>query len=165
MVGTATNGSSVQEFSISNGVQDVEPNGAAMSVAGSEYYAMEFTKDSVDMLLNERSKIKSKFNYKVCGFCVIYCILYLSCSTFTFGFTFMDVQERCENMSDYIKRLRQCIRWFQQIESNYDLEHENLRNMLESSELRRNEIGLFYPSLFFSLSMLPCMQVLIDIWF
>ncbi|KAF3499566.1 hypothetical protein F2Q69_00043644, partial [Brassica cretica] len=42
--------------------------------------------------------------------------------------------ERCENMMEYIKRLRLCIRWFQELELDYAFEQEKLKNALEMNE-------------------------------
>ena len=66
MVGTATYGRMRQAFSIVNGDQELAPNSAPPSNAGSEYGAIEFTREDVDALLSERMKYKNKFNYKVC---------------------------------------------------------------------------------------------------
>ncbi|XP_010520868.1 PREDICTED: kinesin-like protein KIN-14N [Tarenaya hassleriana] len=76
------------------------------SSVGSENGAVEFTREDVEALLSERIKYKSKFDYK----------------------------ERCENMMDYIKRLRLCIRWFQELELDYAFEQEKLRNASTTAE-------------------------------
>lgn len=44
-------------------------------------------------------------------------------------------------MSDYIKRLRPCLKWFQELEVGYVQEQERLRVALESAERRLDEIG------------------------
>jgi len=44
-------------------------------------------------------------------------------------------------MMDYIKRLRVCIRWFQEVEGGYLLEQDSLRALLESAEKRCTEMG------------------------
>ncbi|KAF2285842.1 hypothetical protein GH714_008373 [Hevea brasiliensis] len=44
--------------------------------------------------------------------------------------------ERCDNMMDYIKRLRLCIKWFQELEGFYLFEQEKLQNALEFTESR-----------------------------
>lgn len=44
-------------------------------------------------------------------------------------------------MGDYIKRLRQCIRWFQQLEGNYVTEQEKLKHLLEVAEKKCNDLG------------------------
>ncbi|EOA12956.1 hypothetical protein CARUB_v10025939mg [Capsella rubella] len=107
MVGAmANNGRIRSAFPVTNGSKDLTPNSAPASTTGSEYGPLEFTRDDVETLLNERIKYKSKFNYK----------------------------ERCENMMDYIKRLRLCIRWFQELELDYAFEQEKLKNALELNE-------------------------------
>ncbi|KAJ0103338.1 hypothetical protein Patl1_04392 [Pistacia atlantica] len=68
----------------------------------------------VQALLNEKMKYKNKYNYK----------------------------ERCENMMEYIKRLRLCIRWFQELEGDYAFELERLRNELELNEQKCAELEL-----------------------
>ncbi|KAL0734717.1 hypothetical protein Bca4012_010927 [Brassica carinata] len=107
MVGTmANNGRIRSAFPVVNGSKDLTSNSAPASTAGSEYGPVEFSREDVEALLNERIKYKSKFNYK----------------------------ERCENMMDYIKRLRLCIRWFQELELDYAFEQEKLKNALEMNE-------------------------------
>ncbi|EPS70906.1 hypothetical protein M569_03849 [Genlisea aurea] len=73
--------------------------------------AMEFTADDVEALLNEKLK-KSRFNHK----------------------------ENSEHMSECIKRLKLCIKWFQQVEGKYILEQESLKNLLESAENKCSDI-------------------------
>ncbi|CAH8297909.1 unnamed protein product [Eruca vesicaria subsp. sativa] len=103
MVGAmANNGRIRSAFPVANGSKDLTQNSATGSTAGSEYGQVEFTREDVEALLNERIKYKSKFNYK----------------------------ERCENMMEYIKRLRLCIRWFQELELDYAFEQEKLKNAL-----------------------------------
>ncbi|TXG67355.1 hypothetical protein EZV62_008630 [Acer yangbiense] len=114
MVGTATNGRMRQAFSVVNGVQDLGLSSNPTSNAGSECGTIEFTREDVEALLNEKMKYKNKYNYK----------------------------ERCENMLDYIKRLRLCIRWLQELEGDYAFEHEKLRNALELTEQRCAEMEL-----------------------
>lgn len=65
MVGTATNGRIRQAFSVVNGVQDLGLNSTTASNAGSECGTIEFTREDVDALLNEKMKYKNKYNYKV----------------------------------------------------------------------------------------------------
>ncbi|PKI67640.1 hypothetical protein CRG98_011853, partial [Punica granatum] len=113
MVGTATAALRArQAFSVVNGGQDLCPNSAPQSNAGSECGGIEFTREDVEALLNEKVKTKNKFNYK----------------------------ERCENMMEYIKRLRLCLRWFQEVEAGYVSEHERLTISLEIAERRLAEI-------------------------
>ncbi|KAI4366128.1 hypothetical protein MLD38_022046 [Melastoma candidum] len=107
-----------QAFSVVNGgggAQDPSSNGSApASNAGSECGGVEFSREDVAGLLNEKPKAKNKFNYK----------------------------ERCENMSDYVKRLRQCVKWFQEVEAGYAQEQSRLRLALDSAERRLEEIEL-----------------------
>ncbi|XP_061984584.1 kinesin-like protein KIN-14N isoform X2 [Populus nigra] len=114
MVGTANNGRMRHAFSVVNGEQEVGLNSAPPSNAGSEYGSFEFTREDVYALLCERMKYKNKFNYK----------------------------ERCENMMDYIKRLRLCIKWFQELEGSYLFEQEKLQNALDFAESRCAEMDL-----------------------
>ncbi|KAK4753309.1 hypothetical protein SAY87_022107 [Trapa incisa] len=113
MVGTATpRRGSQQGLSVANGGQDLCPDSAPPSNAGSECGGIEFSREDVDALLSEKIKAKNKFNYK----------------------------ERCENMVEYIKRLRLCLRWFQEVEASYMNEHERLTISLEIAERRLAEI-------------------------
>lgn len=69
MVGTATNGRSRHAFSLVNGGHDMGPNSAPASNAGSECGGIEFTREDVEALLNEKPKRKDRFNLKVsCDF-------------------------------------------------------------------------------------------------
>lgn len=45
-------------------------------------------------------------------------------------------------MMEYIKRLRLCIRWFQELEGDYAFELERLRNELELNEQKCAELGM-----------------------
>ncbi|QCD87196.1 kinesin-like protein KIN-14N isoform X1 [Vigna unguiculata] len=115
MVGTPINGRTRQAFTVVNGGgHDLGLGSAPPSNAGSDYGAIEFTREDVEALLNERAKRKDRFNYK----------------------------ERCENMVDYIKRLKVCIRWFQDLEMYYSLEQEKLKNSLEMTQKKCTEIEL-----------------------
>jgi len=42
---------------------------------------------------------------------------------------------------DYIKRLKVCIRWFQDLEISYSLEQEKLKSSLELAQQKCTEIG------------------------
>ncbi|GFP87914.1 kinesin-3, partial [Phtheirospermum japonicum] len=53
-------------FSDVNGGQNLPLISGSASDCGSECGVIEFTKEDVEPLLNERLKIKNKFNYKVC---------------------------------------------------------------------------------------------------
>ncbi|KAI5642204.1 hypothetical protein M9H77_00282 [Catharanthus roseus] len=96
-----------------NGGGDLPPSGPP-SVAGSDCGMIEFTRESVEALLSERSKNKNKFNLK----------------------------ERCDQMIDYIKRLKDCIKWFQQLEANYVSEHEKLKDLLEVAEKKCSDMDM-----------------------
>lgn len=52
------------------------------------------------------------------------------------------IQERCDQMIDYIKRLKDCIKWFQQLEANYVSEHEKLKDLLEVAEKKCSDMGI-----------------------
>lgn len=54
----------------------------------------------------------------------------------------MFLQEKSEQMADYIKRLKQCIKWFQQVEVNNVAELAKLRSLLELAEKKTNDIGI-----------------------
>lgn len=117
MVGPANAIRNRQVFSIVNGAQDLAVTGGEpASSAGSDYggATTEFTKDEVDALLTEKMKTKNKFNLK----------------------------EKCDQMTEYIKRLRRCIRSFQELEGNYLFEHDKLKNLLELAEKKYNDMEL-----------------------
>ncbi|ESW21682.1 hypothetical protein PHAVU_005G090700 [Phaseolus vulgaris] len=114
MVGTPINGRTRPAFGVVNGGHDLGPSSAPPSNAGSDYGIIEFTREDVEALLNEKAKRKDRFNYK----------------------------ERCENMMDYIKRLKVCIRWFQDLEISYSLEQEKLKSSLELAQQKCKEIEL-----------------------
>ncbi|KAM3370501.1 hypothetical protein ACQJBY_018056 [Aegilops geniculata] len=84
----------------------------APSEAGSEAPAFEFSgREDVDRLLSEKMKGKSKNDYK----------------------------GRTEQMSEYIKRLRACIRWLVELEDGYLAEQEKLRGQIDSDNARHAE--------------------------
>ncbi|KAL8506117.1 hypothetical protein ACS0TY_017108 [Phlomoides rotata] len=111
---TGTRAQTRQAFSVVNGGQDLPPTSGPQSNSGSNCGVVEFSKEDVEALLNEKLRIKNKFNYK----------------------------EKSEQMGDYIKRLKQCIKWFQQLEVNYLAELENTKNLLELVEKKNNDIEL-----------------------
>lgn len=45
-------------------------------------------------------------------------------------------------MMDYIRRLRLCIRWFQEVEGGYLLEQDNLRELLQAAEIKCSEMEM-----------------------
>ncbi|PON61489.1 Kinesin-like protein [Parasponia andersonii] len=108
MVGTATNGRARQAFSYVNGGYDMSPGSAPASNAGSECGGIEFTREDVEALLREKPKRKDKFN----------------------------LREKCDILTEYIKRLKLCIKWFQELEASYVFEQEKLQNRLDKAELR-----------------------------
>ncbi|CAA0816237.1 Kinesin-1 [Striga hermonthica] len=99
-------------FSVVNGGQDLPPISGPPSSSGSECGVNEFTKEEVEALLNEKLKVKNKFNYK----------------------------EKSEQMAECIKKLKQCIKWFQQLEGNYVTEQGKLKDLLEVAEKRSNDM-------------------------
>jgi len=44
-------------------------------------------------------------------------------------------------MSDYIKKLRACIRWYMELEDGYLAEQEKLRSTLDAENRRHTELG------------------------
>lgn len=44
---------------------------------------------------------------------------------------------------DYVKRLRLCIRWFQELELDYAFEQEKLKNAMELNEKHCADLGVF----------------------
>lgn len=103
-----------QAFSIVNGGsgQDPAPSVGPSSNAGSECGGIEFTKEDIEALLSEKMKAKNKFSLK----------------------------EKCDQMMEYIKRLRLCIKWFQELEGNYLSEQEKLKDLLEVTEKKCTEM-------------------------
>ncbi|XP_010247011.1 PREDICTED: kinesin-like protein KIN-14D [Nelumbo nucifera] len=108
MVGPATTGRTRQAFSVVNAGQDPAVTSDYISNASSDCGGIEFTKEVVEALLNEKMKGKNKFDYK----------------------------GKCEQLTEYVKKLRLCIKWLQELEENYLLEQEKLRNMLESVNIK-----------------------------
>ncbi|KAI3753865.1 hypothetical protein L2E82_25929 [Cichorium intybus] len=118
MVGTA-NGSRTpvtprQAFSVVNGGQDPGIRSGPGSIAGSDCGGIEFTREEVEALLNMKIRTKDKFNLK----------------------------EKCEIMMEYIKKLRMCVRWFQEFEGELSIEHEKLKKMFESAEKKSNDMEM-----------------------
>ncbi|CAL5341807.1 hypothetical protein CsSME_00026283 [Camellia sinensis var. sinensis] len=114
MVGPANGSRTRQAFSVVNGGQDLAPANGTASNAGSDCGSVEFTREEVEGLLNEKMKTKNKFNLK----------------------------EKCDQMMEYIKRLRLCIKWFQELEGSYLLEQEKLRNLLEMAEKKCSDMEM-----------------------
>ncbi|GFP89974.1 kinesin-3 [Phtheirospermum japonicum] len=109
---TGTRAQTRQAFSVVNGGQDLPPTSGPPSISDSDYGVIEFHKEDVEALVNEKLRIKNNFNYK----------------------------EKIEKMMDYIKRLKQCIKWFQQLEGNYVTQQEKLKSLLESAEKKCNDM-------------------------
>nr|GMD56174.1 kinesin-like protein KIN-14N [Ipomoea batatas] len=107
-----------QAFAVVNGSADLPPTSGPPSSAGSDCGVIEFNKEDVEALLVEKLKTKNKYNMK----------------------------EKCDQMSEYIRRLKQCIRWFQQLEGNYVSEQESLKSLLESAEKKCNEMDMLMKS-------------------
>ncbi|XP_047951925.1 kinesin-like protein KIN-14N isoform X1 [Salvia hispanica] len=106
---TGTRTQTRQAFSVVNGGQDLPPLSAPPSNIGSDCGAIEFTKEDVDTLLTE--KLKKNLNYR----------------------------EKNDKMIDFIKRLKQCIKWFLQLEANYVEEQEKIKKLLELAEKKCND--------------------------
>ncbi|KAJ8428671.1 hypothetical protein Cgig2_006345 [Carnegiea gigantea] len=119
MVRPRSNGVKTQQaISAVNGRRQSFPASAPPSAPGSTDGSdvgsgLDFTKEDIEALLNERMRTRNKFNYK----------------------------ERCEQMMDYIKRLRLGITWFQEVEGGHLSEQESLRALLESAEKKCTEMG------------------------
>ncbi|KAL5972829.1 hypothetical protein ACLOJK_039635 [Asimina triloba] len=115
MVGPANGVRGRQVFQVVNAGQDPgnDPAANGTSECGSSG-GIEFTREDVEVLLNEKMKGKNKFDYK----------------------------GKCEHMTEYIKKLRVCIKWFQELEESYLLEQEKLRDMLKSMENKCDELEL-----------------------
>ncbi|CAA6668758.1 unnamed protein product [Spirodela intermedia] len=117
MVGAATAGSRKgQELAAINGAATaVPPAGAAAgsdpAVVGGE--VLEFSsREDVERLLNEKMKGKNKTDYK----------------------------GKVEQMMEYIKRLRSCIKWFQEREDELVILCDELQGLIESHEKRYAEL-------------------------
>ncbi|KAH0986833.1 hypothetical protein GBA52_014010 [Prunus armeniaca] len=54
------------------------------------------------------------------------------------------VMEKCDTLTEYIKRLKLCIKWFQELEGSYLFEREKLQNSVEVSERQCNEMGILF---------------------
>ncbi|KAJ7968383.1 Kinesin-like protein [Quillaja saponaria] len=110
MVGQATTGRTRQALAAVNNRQDVNATSEIGSTEASECSTTEFTKEEVEALLNEKLK-GNKFDNK----------------------------KRTDQMGERIKRLKLCVKWFQQVEENHILEKEKLQNALECSEKKCND--------------------------
>ncbi|KAF5472874.1 hypothetical protein F2P56_009543 [Juglans regia] len=104
-VGPASTGRMRQPFAVVNSRQDGTGNSDMGSAEGSECGTVEFTKEEVEALLNVKFKGKQ-----------------------------FDFKGKLEQMTEHIKRLKLCIKWFQQTEENHVLEKEKLQSVMESVE-------------------------------
>ncbi|MCD7473113.1 hypothetical protein HAX54_014736 [Datura stramonium] len=114
MPSTATGARTRQAFAVVNGVADLPPTSGPPSSAGSDNGIVEFSKEDIEALLTEKLKTKNKYNMK----------------------------EKCDLMSEYIRRLKLCIKWFQLLEGNYVTEQESLNGLLEVAEKKCNEMEM-----------------------
>ncbi|KAH6834801.1 kinesin 1 [Perilla frutescens var. hirtella] len=112
--GNVTRTQTRQAFSVVNGGQD--PANRPPSSSGSDCGVIEFTKEDVEALLSEKPASKNKFN--------------------------LNYKEKREQMDDCLKRLKQCVKWFQQLEGNYATEQEKLKNLLEVAEKKCSDVEL-----------------------
>ncbi|KAK9057024.1 hypothetical protein SSX86_024390 [Deinandra increscens subsp. villosa] len=122
MMGTA-NGSKTpitprQAFSVVNGGQDPDMRSGPGIISGSDCGGVAFTREEVDALLNMKIRPKDKFNLK----------------------------EKCDLMMEYIKKLRLCVKWFQDSEGLLSIEHEKLKKLFESAEKKSNEMEMLMNS-------------------
>ncbi|KAJ1269421.1 hypothetical protein BS78_07G210400 [Paspalum vaginatum] len=51
-----------------------------------------------------------------------------------------DYKGRCDQMSEYIKKLRACIRWYMELEDGYLAEQEKLRGSIDAENTRHTEL-------------------------
>lgn len=111
---------------------------------------LEFaSREDVERLLNEKMKGKNKTD-KVSSFCsrvgylrsVSYSIVHLP--SFPQYFLFVSlatVQAKCEQMMEYIKKLRACVKWFEDREDRYLDEQLKLQSTIESAEKQCADLG------------------------
>ncbi|ONK65923.1 uncharacterized protein A4U43_C06F2380 [Asparagus officinalis] len=113
MVGPNTTNLRPRQVLSAVNVGPADPTSAANSDAGSTVGGIEFSsREDVERLLSE--KIKGKFK--------------------------TDLKGKNEQMIEYIKKLKACIRWFMELEDGYLLEQEKLRSLSEAEEKRHAEI-------------------------
>ncbi|OMO64942.1 hypothetical protein COLO4_31687 [Corchorus olitorius] len=91
-----------------------DPSTAADAGNVEESPTHEFTKEEVEALLNEKPKAQKQPDFKA----------------------------KLQQSADYIKRLKLCVKWFQQCDENHVLEKENLKNSLESAEKKCTDTEL-----------------------
>ncbi|KAI4299239.1 hypothetical protein L6164_032716 [Bauhinia variegata] len=93
-------------FAAVNNRPDVNTANEVVNTEGSECSTVEFTKEDVDALLNEKMKKGNTFDNK----------------------------KKIEQMGDLIKRLKLCVRWFKQVEEGHIQEKEKLQAALGCAE-------------------------------
>ncbi|OMO76685.1 hypothetical protein CCACVL1_15493 [Corchorus capsularis] len=91
-----------------------DPSTAGDAGNAEECPTHEFTKEEVEALLNEKPKPQKQPDFKA----------------------------KLQQSADYIKRLKLCVKWFQQCDENHVLEKENLKNSLESAEKKCTDTEL-----------------------
>ncbi|CAJ2648815.1 unnamed protein product [Trifolium pratense] len=79
-------------------------DGGTSAAEGSEPSIVDFTKEEVEALLNERMKKETR----------------------------LDTKKKMEQMGELIKRLKNCVRWFKRVEEGYVQEKEKLQTDLDS---------------------------------
>lgn len=99
-----------QAFAVVNNRQDVSAASDMASTEGSDCGTIEFTKEEVEALLNEKPKTK-KF----------------------------DLKAKIEQMTEHNKRFKLCIKWFQQVDVNHVLEKQKVQSALESTEKKLSD--------------------------
>ncbi|CAL9094861.1 unnamed protein product, partial [Musa hybrid cultivar] len=113
MMGPATDPRTTQSvLSSVNGGPNSGDQAAAVSDGGSASGIEFSSREDVERLLAEKMKVKTKNDFK----------------------------GKSEQMIEYIKKFRICIRWYMELEDGYLAEQGKLRNMLESEEKRHREI-------------------------
>ncbi|XAR53732.1 Minus-end-directed kinesin ATPase [Bertholletia excelsa] len=111
MVGAVGTGRGRQPLAAMTNQQDFVVNGSdSGGTEGSDGGIVEFTKEEVEALLNEKIKGK-KF----------------------------DLKGKLEQMNDHIKKLKLCVKWFQEVEQRLAQEKEDLQNTLESADRKQKE--------------------------
>ncbi|KAF8649317.1 hypothetical protein HU200_064352 [Digitaria exilis] len=100
-------------------INNGEANGGTPSASadggggGEAATVVEFSgREDVERLLAEKMKGKNKTDYK----------------------------GRVEQMSDYIKKLRACIRWYMELEDGYLAEQEKLQGAMDAENIRHSEL-------------------------
>lgn len=99
------------------------------------------SREDVERLLCEKMKGKNKNDFKVSlagSYFLIDQIRFFGCVEL---FSMSNLQGKSEQMTEYIKKLRTCIRWYMELEDDYLAEQEKLQNELDSEEKRHRVIG------------------------